>query len=105
MICTKSNIYLRPEILEFAQAMEAEMQKKDKLGYTNNDKPIEFLIDKLSEERDEVDECLIVLSGGKWNINSNKLINEELLHEGIMLALLRYRLKEMNEIPIGGEVD
>ena len=84
--------YLRKEIQEFAFEMEDEMRKKDKENYTHEDKPIEFLLDKLFEERDEVDECLIPEFGGKWNIN--KLVNEELLHEGIMLVLLRDRLKK-----------
>lgn len=84
--------YLRKEIQEFAFEMEFEMRKKDSQNYTHEDKSITFLIDKLFEKRDEVDECLIPEIGGKWNIN--KLINEELLHEGIMLVLLRARLKE-----------
>lgn len=79
--------YLRREILEFAFAMEEEMRKKDKLGYENKSRKIEYLEEKLHEERDEVDECFI-------NDDMNKFISEESLHEGIMLALLRYRLKE-----------
>jgi hypothetical protein len=87
-------ITLRPEIYQFAFEMEKEMQKKDKEGYTHKDKSIEFLIDKLFEEREEVDECLTVENEGKWKIDEH--INEELLHEGIMLALIRYKLKEEN---------
>jgi len=74
--------FLRPEIKNFAINMEIEMRKKDELGYTNNDKSTQ-----LHEERNEVDECSI-------DNNIDKFINEESLHEGIMLALLRYRLKE-----------
>lgn len=85
-------ITLRTEIQNFAIAMEMEMQKKDKEGYTYKDKSIEFLIDKLFEEREEVDECLIVENKGKWKIDEH--INEELLHEGIILALIRHKLKE-----------
>jgi len=79
--------YLRREILEFAFAMEEEMRKKDKLGYENKSMTIQYLEEKLHEERDEVDDCFI-------NNNMIKFINEESLHEGIILALLRYRLKE-----------
>lgn len=82
--------FLRQEIKFFAINMEKEMQKKDELGYTNNDKSIQFLEDKLYEEIDEVYDCLI-------NEETNKFINEESLHAGIMLAILRHRLKEENE--------
>lgn len=84
--------YLRREILEFAFAMEEEMRKKDKLGYENKSRKIEYLEEKLHEERDEVDECFI-------NDDMNKFISEESLHEGIMLALLRYRIKEEQSKP------
>ena len=89
--------YLRREILEFAFAMEEEMRKKDKLGYENKSRKIEYLEEKLHEERDEVDECFIQAStffNKKSNQWLDNFINEESLHEGIMLALLRYRLKE-----------
>jgi len=79
--------YLRREILEFAFAMEEEMRKKDKLGYEKKSREIKYLEDKLHEERDEVDDCFI-------NNDIDKFINEESLHEGIILAILRNRLKE-----------
>jgi len=79
--------YLRREILEFAFAMEEEMRKKDKLGYENKSMIIQYLEEKLHEERDEVDECFI-------NDDIKKFVNEESLHEGIMLVILRNRLKE-----------
>jgi len=85
-------IVLRTEIQGFAIAMEKEMQKKDKEGYTYKDKSIGFLLNKLFEEREEVNDCLTVELGGKWKINEN--INEELLHEAIILALIRYKLAE-----------
>ncbi len=79
--------FLRPEIKNFAINMEIEMRKKDELGYENKSRETDYLEGKLHEERNEVDECFI-------DNNINKFINEESLHEGIMLALLRYRLKE-----------
>ena len=79
--------YLRREILEFAFAMEEEIRKKDKLGYENKSMTIQYLEEKLHEERDEVDDCFI-------NNDIDKFINEESLHEGIILAILRNRLKE-----------
>lgn len=88
---------MRKSLFDFAQAMEKSMQEKDKLGYENKIKSIRYLEDKLHEERNEVDECFIQ-SSTFFNTNSNqwldKFINEESLHEGIMLALLRHRLIE-----------
>ena len=73
---------MREEIAEFTMAMEKEMRKKDKLGYNNHSRDIKYLISKLNEERKEVDE---EIRGG----NTDNLIHEELLHEGIMLVLIR----------------
>ena len=88
---------MRKILYEFAQSMENAMLEKDKLGYENKSRSIRYLEDKLHEERDEVDECFIQASTF-FNTHSNqwfdKFINEESLHEGIMLALLRYRLIE-----------
>ena len=88
---------MRKIIFDFAISMEEEMQNKDKLGYENKSRTIDYLKEKLKEERKEVDECFIQ-AHTFFNPTSNywiaKFINEESLHEGIMLVLLRYRLKE-----------
>ena len=87
---------MRKSLFIFAEAMENEMQRKDAQSYTIKDKSTEFLIDKLFEERNEVDECFIEVNNKKQYINKfiSKLVDEELLHEGIMLALVRKRLIE-----------
>lgn len=85
MLQTPEIPYLRKEIIDFAFAMENEMRRKDAKNYLPKDKSIEYLIDKLKEERNEVDECYV-----KNRIP--KLIDEELLHEGIMLVLIRNKL-------------
>lgn len=79
-------IELRPELKAAAIACELEMRKKDKLGYTSFDQSVDQLWTKLIEERKEVDECI-------ESSDYEKFIKEESLHEIIMLALLRERLR------------
>jgi len=55
------------------------MQEKDKLNYTWENKSVEFLVDKLNEERAEVDFELTTLPSDE--------IKKELLHEAIMTML------------------
>ncbi len=80
---------MRKIIYEFAQAMEKEMQEKDNKGYTYEDKSLEFLVNKLKEERNEVDFELIDLPSFE--------INKELLHEAIMTMLVKYKMKNLTK--------
>jgi len=80
------HFHARRIIVQFAQDMEKEMQKKDKLNYTWKDKSIEFLVDKLNEERSEVDSELT-------NLPSRE-IDEELKHEAIMTMLVGQKIKD-----------
>ncbi len=77
---------VRKIIIKFAQAMEEKMQEKDKKGYTHEDKSLEFLIDKLKEERDEVDFELKDLPSFE--------INDELVDEAIMTMLVRHKINK-----------
>ncbi len=79
----------RKIIAEFAEAMEEKMQEKDKKGYTHEDKSLDYLVDKLKEERDEVDFELIDLPSFE--------IDEELLHEAIMVMLVRHKIKNLTK--------
>ena len=76
---------VRKSVWEFSTEIEKVMQEKDKLGYADKDKSLEFLVNKLREERAEVDYELIS------NLPLGN-INEELLHEAIMTMLVRQRI-------------
>ena len=78
---------MRQTLVRFAHEMEVVMQEKDKLRYTNKDKSLEFLVNKLKEERAEVDYELI----GNLPLGN---IDKELLHEAIMTMLVRQRIKD-----------
>jgi len=80
------HFHARKIIVQFAQDMEKKMQEKDKLNYTWKDKSIEFLVDKLNEERAEVDFELTILPSDE--------IKKELLHEAIMTMLVGQRIKD-----------
>ena len=73
-------IKIRPSLQHLMESCELEMQRKDCESYTIEGKDIEWLWDKLIEERKEVDEC---------KENLGKFVNEEALHEVIMIALIR----------------
>lgn len=78
-------IKIKPEQLDFFIDIYGEQYRKELEGKLKDEKTIEWLKDKLIEERGEVDECII-------NEDAYKLINEELLHEAIMCMLLRDKL-------------
>ncbi len=80
---------IRKIIFEFAQAMEKKMQEKDEKGYTHEDKSLDYLIKKLKEERDEVDFELVDLPSFE--------VDEELLHEAIMIMLVRHKIKNLTK--------
>ncbi len=77
---------IRSTIHNLSIDMELAMQEKDNLGYTNKDKSLNFLVEKLKEEREEVNNELDYLPSDS--------IDKELLHEAIMVMLVRQRLKE-----------
>ncbi len=77
---------IRKIIIDFAEEMELAMQEKDKLGYTNIDKSLEFLVNKLKEEMEEVNTELDILP--------SENIAKELLHEAIMVMLVRKRIED-----------
>lgn len=79
----------RKIIVEFAQAMEEKMQEKDEKGYTYEDKSLESLVNKLKEERDEVDFELVDLPSFE--------INDELVDEAIMCMLVKHRIKNLTK--------
>jgi len=77
---------IRKIVHEFARDMEQKMQEKDKKGYTHKDKSLKFLVDKLREERKEVDFELTILPSFE--------IDEELVDEAIMTMLIREKIKD-----------
>lgn len=79
----------RKIIWDFANKMEQKMQEKDDQGYTHEDKSLEFLINKLREERAEVDFELIDLPSFE--------IDKELVDEAIMCMLVRHKIKNLTK--------
>ena len=77
---------VRKILWKFVLDMEQAMQEKDKLGYTHEDKSLKYLVDKLKEERAEVDFELEDLPSVE--------INKELLHESIMVMLVRNKIQD-----------
>lgn len=74
--------HIRELIAEFALKMELEMEEKDKQKYNHEDKSIDSLLEKLVEERREVDDEF-----DRDNIDE-QLLRKELIHEAIMTMLL-----------------
>ncbi len=79
----------RKIIVEFSQVMEEKMQEKDKQGYTHEDKSLDFLVNKLKEERTEVDFELIDLPSFE--------IDKELIDEAIMCMLVSYKIRNLTK--------
>lgn len=75
---------MRKIIFKFAQEMEKEMLISDSKGYTHIDKSLKFLVDKLNEERQEVDLELKNLPSFELRI--------ELVHEAILTMLVNYNV-------------
>lgn len=103
-------IIVSEEKFEFFKAIHYEVYRKEetlKKKWYKQDKSIEWLVEKLNEERLEVDGEISEINeiNTLYNINKVilKLINEELLHEAILCMKLRSKLhqtlnKEVNHV-------
>ncbi len=90
---TGENVSIRNSIVDYAIAMELEIRRKKAAGVTNDGMKLIDYVDKLHEERYEVDEELIKAIYNGDTKAMNKLVKEEILHEGIMLVLTRDFIK------------